>query len=198
VDGDREHDLLDVGRDRGEVDLDLLVVAFGLTGEVVTGVLDGAVGAPEVVEEDEVLVARDLSGAVQQQRAGVQVEVGTGRGADVPPQSDDDGGQTRRLLAQRYVAALAEADSHESSIWCPGAGCPVVRGCRINESILVRGSRPPPGRDPKTYRVSSALTYPPRSRPSGRPLTTVHRTTPSLSMMKVPRTAHPLSSSKTP
>ena len=43
VDRDREDDLVDVGRDAGEVDLDLLVVALALTGEVVTGVLDRAV-----------------------------------------------------------------------------------------------------------------------------------------------------------
>src|SRR5690606_27561383 len=141
VDGHREDDLLDVGGDGGEVHLDLLVVALALTGEVVTRVLDGAVGALEVVEEDEVGIAADLARAVQQQGAGVEVEVGAGRGTDVPPQSDDDGGEARRLLAQRYVAALAEADSHESSIGVRGRVAPWCVGCRINESILVTGSR---------------------------------------------------------
>ncbi|MGX1253022.1 hypothetical protein RKD48_005533 [Streptomyces ambofaciens] len=93
VDRDREDDLLDVGGDRSEIDLDLLVVALALTRDVVTGVLDRAVRALQVVEEDEVRVAGDLAAAVQQQRAGVEVEVGPGRGADVPPQTDDDRGQ---------------------------------------------------------------------------------------------------------
>ncbi|GAA3235900.1 hypothetical protein GCM10020256_54120 [Streptomyces thermocoprophilus] len=126
VDRDREDDLVDVGGDGGKIDLDLLVVALALTGEVVAGVLDRAVGALEVVEEDEVLVADDLAGVVEQQGAGVEVEVGAGGGADVPAQTDDDRGQARGLLRQRYVAALAEADSHESSICVRGAGSPVV------------------------------------------------------------------------
>src|SRR5690606_23531994 len=197
VDGHREDDLLDVGGDGGEVHLDLLVVALALTGEVVTRVLDGAVGALEVVEEDEVGIAADLARAVQQQGAGVEVEVGAGRGTDVPPQSDDDGGEARRLLAQRYVAALAEADSHESSIGVRGRVAPWCVGCRINESILVTGSRG--SHSPRmNYRVSRAATYSFRSRASGRPLTTVQRTTPSWSMTKLPRTAQPLASSKTP
>src|SRR3954470_22142873 len=45
VDADREDDLVDVRGHAGQVELDLLVVALALTGEVVTGVLDGAVGA---------------------------------------------------------------------------------------------------------------------------------------------------------
>src|SRR4051812_34690858 len=43
VDADREDDLVDVRGQGGEVDLDLLVVALALAGQVVTRVLDGAV-----------------------------------------------------------------------------------------------------------------------------------------------------------
>src|SRR3712207_8340980 len=46
---------------RSEFDLDLLVVAAAFTGEVVTGVLDRTIGAAQVVEEDEVLLAGDLA-----------------------------------------------------------------------------------------------------------------------------------------
>src|SRR5690606_40593773 len=40
------------------------------------------------------------------------VVVRTGRGADVPAQTDQDRGQARRFLAQRDIAALGQGDSH--------------------------------------------------------------------------------------
>src|SRR3712207_7568915 len=43
VDGHREDDLVDVGREGGEVDVDRLVVALALAGAVVTGVDDAVV-----------------------------------------------------------------------------------------------------------------------------------------------------------
>jgi len=73
-----------------------------------------------------------------------------------------------------------------------------LRWYRINVSILVTGSRPTQGLEPKNHRVSRAATYSFRSRASGRALTTDQRATPSLSMMNVPRTAQPLSASNTP
>ena len=42
----------------------------------------------------------------------VEVEVGAGGGAHVPAEADHDRGQARRLLGQRDVAALGEADTH--------------------------------------------------------------------------------------
>ncbi|GGX43309.1 hypothetical protein GCM10010353_67950 [Streptomyces chryseus] len=116
VDGDRKDDLHYVGGDSGQVDLDDLVVSLALAGEVVAGVLDRAVRADQVVEEDEVLVGRDFSGFVDHQRTGIEVVVGAGRRTDVPAQADQDGGQPRRLLAQRDIAALGQAHTHVASL----------------------------------------------------------------------------------
>ena len=114
VDGDGEDDLVDLGRDPRQVDLDLLVVAVAFAGEVVTGVLDRAVAALLVVEEDEAAVAADdLVVRVHHDGGGVDVEVGAGRRADVPAETDGHGGEAGGLLVQRDVATLAEADCHE-------------------------------------------------------------------------------------
>ncbi len=115
MDRHREHDLRDLRGHPGEVDLDGLVVALALTGEVVARVLHGAVGAREVVVEDEVLVGDDLSGVVAEQRAGVEVVVRAGGGPHVPAQADQHGREAGRLLAQRDIAALGEGNSHVSS-----------------------------------------------------------------------------------
>jgi hypothetical protein len=63
IDGDREDDGRDLGRCVGQVDLDLLVVALTLAGEVVTGVLDRAIRGLEIVEEDKVLIGEARSRA---------------------------------------------------------------------------------------------------------------------------------------
>jgi hypothetical protein len=115
VDRDGEDDLVDLGRDGRELDLELLVVAVALTGEVVAQVLDGAVRALEVVEEHEVAVGDDLAVRVDHDRRGVEVEVGARRRADVPPEPDDHGGEAGCCLGEADVPALAEADSHGSS-----------------------------------------------------------------------------------
>src|SRR5690606_17303695 len=94
--------------DGGQIDVDDLVVALPLAGQVVPRVLHRAVGAAQVVEEDEVLVGQHLAVGPQQQRAGVQVEVGAGGGPRVPAQAHGDGGQARRGLGQRDVAAFGE------------------------------------------------------------------------------------------
>ncbi len=112
VDRDREDDLLDVGRQARQVDLDLLVVALALAGDVVAGVLDGLVRRRLVVEEDKVLVGVDLAARVDRDGARVEVEVRAGGGADVPAEADRDGGQARCLLGERDVAALGQAYSH--------------------------------------------------------------------------------------
>ncbi len=112
MDGDGEDDAGDLRRDRDEVDLDGLVVAVALAGEVVTGVLDGAVGAGQVVVEDEVLVGEDLAGLVAEQGAGVEVVVGAGRRADVPAEPDKDRGQPGGFLAERDIAALGQGNAH--------------------------------------------------------------------------------------
>ena len=53
IDGDGEGDPLDVGGDLGQIDLDLLVVALTLAGEVVAHVLDGFAGVLQIAVEDE-------------------------------------------------------------------------------------------------------------------------------------------------
>src|SRR5690606_30137242 len=94
---------LALGRNRGQVDVDGLVVALALAGEVVTGVLDRPVRAPQVVVEDEVLVGDDLSVAGEHQRGRVQVEVGAGGGAHVPATTHGERAEVGRGLGQREV-----------------------------------------------------------------------------------------------
>src|SRR4051812_25343976 len=112
VDRDREDDLVDVGGQGGEVDVDGLVVAGALTGAVVAGVDDGVVRGLLVVEEDEVTVGVDLALRVDRDRGGVEVEVRAGGGADVPAEAHSDGGQARSLLGERDVATFGQAYSH--------------------------------------------------------------------------------------
>lgn len=94
VDGDREDDLVDLRRDVAQVDLDLLVVAVALAGEVVAGVLHGAVGGEQLAVgargavEDEVRVGQDLAVGADEDRGGVEVELGAGGGPRVPAESD--------------------------------------------------------------------------------------------------------------
>lgn len=132
VDGDREDDLVDVGREAGEVDLDLLVVAVAVTVEVVAGVLDGAVRRGQVAVEDEELLVEDLAVGLDGDRARVDVELRAGGGALVPAEADGDVGQLghgdrrgagrrcRRvgvllqLLLEVDVATLVEADAHDA------------------------------------------------------------------------------------
>src|SRR5262249_16007891 len=86
-----------------------------LTRQVVSGVLDRAVRAPEVVVEEEVLVGDDLPRRVQQQCGCVQVVVSAGGGTHVPAEADQDCAEARRLLAQRLVAARGQGNPHGSS-----------------------------------------------------------------------------------
>src|SRR4051812_37809457 len=124
VDADREDDLVDLGGHAGQVELDLLVVALALTGEVVAGVLDGAVGAGQVVEEDEVLVREDLAVGAHADRGGVQVEVGAGGRTHVPAQAHDDVRETRSLLREADVPTLGQADAHVLLHICRGGLVP--------------------------------------------------------------------------
>src|SRR5262249_42693790 len=112
VDGDREDDLVDVGGEARQVDVDRLVVARALAGAVVARVDDGLVRGLLVVEEDEVGVGVDLALRVDRDGGGIQVEVRAGGGADVPAEAHGDGGQARSLLGERDVATLGQAYSH--------------------------------------------------------------------------------------
>ncbi len=123
----REDDLGDVRGDRGQVDLDLLVVALALAGEVVAGVLDGTVGRLQVVEVDEVPVtADDLVVLVEEQRAGVEVEVRAGGGTHVPSEADRDGREAGGLLGETDVAALAEGNTHDGCLSFRDSEAPLV------------------------------------------------------------------------
>lgn len=125
VDGHRDDDLVDVRRQAGQVDLDLLVVALALAGEVVTVVLDVAARRLEVVVVDEVGVRGDLAGGVQQERGGVQVEVDTGGRTRVPAEADADVGEA--VLRER-VGELGEL--------LRGRGVGRVRGLLLDDALL--------------------------------------------------------------
>ncbi len=105
VDRHRENDLLHVGGDLREPDLDLPAVGAAAGAALVA---DRAVRAPQVVEEDEVPVRADLPVRPAQQRAGVQVVPGPGRPAEADPDHPETGG----LLAQGDVAALRQGHTH--------------------------------------------------------------------------------------
>src|ERR1022692_3306873 len=98
VDADREGDLAALGGHGGEVDLDLLVVALGAAGQVVSHVLDRAVRALQVVEENEEAGGQDPATHVQHDRRGVEVEIRAGRRARVPAEPDHDRGEAGSLL----------------------------------------------------------------------------------------------------
>ena len=117
VDVDGEDDLLGVRRQRGEVHQELLVVALGVAGEVVTGVLHRAVRRLEVAEEDEVRVVEDPSGLVDHERHGVEVEFVPGgeRRLGVPAEADRELGERRAGdLAEVGLLTLDEGNGHGS------------------------------------------------------------------------------------
>ncbi len=115
MDRHREDDRLDLRGNGDEVDVHALVVALALTGEVVAGVLDGAVRRTQVVVEDEMLVGQDLAVLARQQCTGVEIEVRAGRRAHVPAETHRHRRQVRSLLRQRNVAALGQAHTHTES-----------------------------------------------------------------------------------
>lgn len=115
VNRDGEEDVGDVGRYSRDVDVDDFVVAVTFTGEVVAGVLDGSVGRAKVVVEDEVQVGKNLAFRAGDQRAGVEVEVGTTGAACIPAETDCDLGEVGCGFRQRYVAALGKCDAHSGS-----------------------------------------------------------------------------------
>ena len=118
VDGDREDDAVD-GRRRGsQIDLDHLVVTLTFAGAVVAEMLDRTLGGALVVEEHEMLIRDGLLVRAQTDGTGVQIEVRSGGGTHVPAQTHPNLGQLRvtdstRLLIQRDVATLAQANSHD-------------------------------------------------------------------------------------
>ena len=91
-----------------ESDDDDLVVALALAGQIVALVDDRAVGAREVVEEDEIGIGADLAVLAEHEDAGVEIEGAAVGDARVPAQADPDRAQPRRLLAEADIAALAE------------------------------------------------------------------------------------------
>jgi hypothetical protein len=69
-------------------------------------VLNRTVRAAQLVVEDEVGFAADFAAGVQQEGAGVQVELGTVGGARVPAQADQDLGQAQVGFRQGEVATF--------------------------------------------------------------------------------------------
>ena len=110
---DREDDLVDVGRHGAEVDLDLLVVALAGAGEVVAGCSTEPSGLFRLLKKTKWSSERTLPLGVEHERA----EASRSKSAPVvvrgvPAEADDDRGQAGRLLGERDVAALGEADTH--------------------------------------------------------------------------------------
>src|SRR5439155_25314271 len=89
------------------------VVALTGAGDIVTGVLHGAVGRRQVVEEHEMLVGDDLPVGSADNRARVEIEVVARGGAKIPPQADFDRGEAGRFLAEADVATLGQAYCHD-------------------------------------------------------------------------------------
>ena len=56
IDRYREGDLLDVGRNQAQIDLNLLVVAIACTGQVVAHMLHGSARMLQVAIEDKILI----------------------------------------------------------------------------------------------------------------------------------------------
>ena len=122
MDGHREGQLTHVGGDARQFDVDGFVIAVAGAGAVVAGMLDGAADRLEVVVEDEIAVATDLAGGVQEEAGGVKVEIVAIGAAGVPAQANHDGLNTRFFLGKRNIAAFDEGYRHGSA--------PVVRGSR--------------------------------------------------------------------
>nr|ALZ46071.1 Hypothetical protein [Pseudomonas putida] len=108
MDGDGENQLLHVRAQAGQLDVDLLVVAFALAGAVVAQVLDGAIGGLLVVVEDEAGVVQNFAVFTGDEDRGVQVELGAIGNARVPAQAYDDFAQARCFFGQADVATLRE------------------------------------------------------------------------------------------
>lgn len=115
VDGDREDDLLDLGGDLGQVHLDHLVVAVAGAGQVVAGVVQCTLRAVQVAPEDEVSVGANRPGGGQQERAGIEVEIGATHLAalGIPAEPDVEVGQRpASLLGEVDLAALGQRNRH--------------------------------------------------------------------------------------
>ena len=111
-----QDDLVDVGRHFVQFDRDGLVVAVAGAGGVVARVNDRTVDRFQVVVEDEVSVAADLAGSVDEEDGTVQVERGAVGGARVPAEADDHFGQARGFFAQVDVTAFLQTDSHDVNL----------------------------------------------------------------------------------
>ena len=124
VDGDGEGDPLDVGGDLGQIDLDLLIVALALAGEVVAHVLDGFAGVLQIAVEDELFLGGALAVAAHHERGGVQVKVIAGvKGIHVPAQAHHELGQAGGALGQVDFLSFCQVDRHRFSSLFLRLGC---------------------------------------------------------------------------
>ncbi len=108
MDGHDHRDLVDIGGQLREGDLDLLVIAVTLAGAIVALVDDRAAGDVLVVVEAEVHVAADLAARVAEERRGVEVEILTIGRAHVPAEADHDAVEAGCFLREADIATLRQ------------------------------------------------------------------------------------------
>lgn len=95
-----KRDLLNLGWDLGDIDLDLLIVSVAAAGLVVSHTLHRATRALRLIVEDKVHVAAGLACCSEQKCRRVKVEIGAIRRAWVPPEPKSDLAEAAtRLLA---------------------------------------------------------------------------------------------------
>ncbi|MNJ44795.1 hypothetical protein D3C77_398610 [compost metagenome] len=112
MDGHREHQLFDFWSQAGQLDVDLLVIAFTLAGAVVAQVFNRTIFRGFVVVENEAGVVQNLAAFAGDEDRCIEVELGAVSYARVPAQANDYFGETWSFFGQRYVGAFGQRNSH--------------------------------------------------------------------------------------
>ena len=103
-----DSDLVNVGSNGGQVDLDGLVVTIALAGTVVAGVFDRTVSRLQVIIEDEIGIGTDFTVSIDEVNAPVEIELGTVGSPSVPTKTHQYLAQARSLLGKRDVSTLGQ------------------------------------------------------------------------------------------
>ena len=104
---------MDVGRNCGEVDLDLFIIAFTIASEVVTHVLNRAGSVLQVSVEHKVRVASNLTICAEHESRSVQVKIKTAIIlVGVPTQTNDNLAKSGVALGKTYFLSLGKIDCH--------------------------------------------------------------------------------------
>ena len=89
-------------------ELGIAIVAFTVACGVVSSVFDRPVSRFEVVVEDEIFLVTAFSIFINQEHAGIQVEVMPGSDASIPAKANPNFLDARRFLGQRDVGAFGK------------------------------------------------------------------------------------------